>query len=54
MKTIITVQHTQSVHHTNGHAGAWGDCELWTRGHAVSLAAVQAQFRVLKLIKMEL
>lgn len=33
MKTIITVQHTQSVHHTNGHAGAWGDWELTELGH---------------------
>lgn len=32
-KTIITVQHTQSVHHTNGHAGAWGDWELTELGH---------------------
>ena len=31
-KTIITVQHTQSVHHTNGHAGAWGDWELTELG----------------------
>lgn len=23
-KTIITVQHTESEHHLNGHAGAWG------------------------------
>ena len=32
-KTIITIQHTQSVHHTNGHAGAWGDWELTDLGH---------------------
>ena len=32
-KTIITVQHTQSVHHTNGHAGAWGDWDLTELGH---------------------
>lgn len=28
MKTIITVQHTQSVHHTNGMVGSWTDWEL--------------------------
>lgn len=32
-KTIILVQHTQSVHHTNGHAGAWGDWDLTELGH---------------------
>lgn len=32
-KTIILVQHTQSVHHTNGHAGAWGDWNLTELGH---------------------
>jgi probable phosphoglycerate mutase len=32
-KTVIMVQHTQSVHHTNGHAGAWGDWELTETGH---------------------
>ena len=25
MKNIITVQHTQSVHHTNGMVGSWTD-----------------------------
>ena len=33
-RTIIMVQHTQSVHHTNGHAGAWGDWDLTELGHA--------------------
>ena len=28
MKTIITIQHTQSVHHTNGMVGSWTDWEL--------------------------
>jgi len=23
MKTFITIQHTQSVHHTNGMVGSW-------------------------------
>lgn len=28
MKNIITVQHTQSLHHTNGMVGSWTDWEL--------------------------
>ena len=28
MKTIITVQHTQSIHHTNGMVGSWTDWDL--------------------------
>ena len=28
MKNIITIQHTQSVHHTNGMIGGWGDWNL--------------------------
>ncbi len=28
MKKIITIQHTQSVHHTNGMVGSWTDWEL--------------------------
>ena len=28
MKHIITVQHTQSMHHTNGMVGSWTDWEL--------------------------
>ena len=32
MKTIITVQHTESVHHTNGHAGACGNWPLTELG----------------------
>lgn len=28
MKKIITVQHTQSIHHTNGMVGSWTDWEL--------------------------
>ena len=31
-KTIITVQHTESEHHLNGHAGAWGDWSLTEKG----------------------
>ena len=31
-KTIITVQHTESEHHLNGHAGAWGDWALTENG----------------------
>ena len=32
MKTIITVQHTESEHHINGRIGAWQDWELTARG----------------------
>lgn len=28
MKTVITIQHTQSIHHTNGMVGSWTDWEL--------------------------
>ena len=28
MKHIITVQHTQSVHHTNGMVGSWTNWDL--------------------------
>lgn len=28
MKTIITIQHPQSVHHTNGMVGSWTDWDL--------------------------
>lgn len=28
MKNIITVQHTQSIHHTNGMVGSWTDWDL--------------------------
>ena len=31
-KTIITVQHTESEHHLNGHAGAWGNWNLTDNG----------------------
>jgi len=32
VKSIITVQHTQSVHHTNGMVGSWTDWELTELG----------------------
>ena len=31
-RLIITVQHTESEHHINGHAGAWGDWPLTEKG----------------------
>ena len=40
-KIIITVQHTQSVHHTNNHAGAWGDWDLTELGHEQAKAVGQ-------------
>ena len=33
MKQIITIQHTQSVHHTNGMVGSWTDWHLTDLGH---------------------
>jgi len=32
MKRIITIQHTQSVHHTNGMIGSWTDWDLTDLG----------------------
>lgn len=32
MKKIITVQHTQSIHHTNGMVGSWTDWDLTDLG----------------------
>ena len=32
MKHIITVQHTQSVHHTNAMVGSWTDWDLTELG----------------------
>ena len=32
MKNIITIQHTQSIHHTNGMVGSWTDWDLSERG----------------------
>lgn len=34
MKQIITIQHTQSVHHTNGMVGSWTDWHLTDNGKA--------------------
>lgn len=34
MKNIITIQHTQSVHHTNGMVGSWTDWHLTDLGRA--------------------
>lgn len=33
MKQIITIQHTQSEHHTNGMVGSWTDWHLTGLGH---------------------
>ena len=32
MKKIITVQHTESIHHINGMVGSWTDWELTDKG----------------------
>jgi probable phosphoglycerate mutase len=34
MKNIITIQHTQSIHHNNGMVGSWTDWELTDLGKA--------------------
>lgn len=34
MKNIITIQHTQAVHHNNGMVGSWTDWELTDLGKA--------------------
>ena len=34
MKQIITIQHTQSIHHTNGMVGSWTDWHLTDLGRA--------------------
>lgn len=47
MKTIITIQHTQSVHHTNGMVGSWTDWEL------SELGVVQAE-KIGEKLKAEL
>ena len=47
MKTIITIQHTQSVHHTNGMVGSWTDWELSELG-------VQQAKRIGEKLKSEL
>lgn len=47
MKTIITIQHTQSVHHTNGMVGSWTDWELTALG-------IQQANRIGEKLKAEL
>ena len=47
MKSIITIQHTQSVHHTNGMVGSWTDWEL-------SALGVQLANRIGENLKTEL
>ncbi|MDE5597602.1 MAG: phosphoglycerate mutase family protein, partial [Lachnospiraceae bacterium] len=47
MKTIITIQHTQSVHHINGMVGSWTDWELSELG-------VQQANKIGKKLKLEL
>ena len=47
MKTIITIQHTQSMHHTNGMVGSWTDWELSELG-------IQQANRIGEKLKAEL
>ena len=45
MKHIFTVQHTQSIHHTNGMVGSWTDWDL------TELGRIQADHIEIKLTK---
>lgn len=47
MKNIVTVQHPQSVHHTNGMVGSWTDWDLTELG-------VQQAHNIATGLKMEL
>lgn len=47
MKRIITIQHTQSVHHTNGMVGSWTNWELTALG-------IQQANRIGEKLKAEL
>ena len=47
MKKIITIQHTQSIHHTNGMVGSWTDWELSEQG-------IEQANRIGKKLKEEL
>ena len=47
MKTIITIQHTQSIHHTNGMVGSWTDWDL-------SEVGIQQAKRIGEKLKVEL
>ena len=46
MKHIFTVQHTQSIHHTNGMVGSWTDWDL------TELGRIQADHTGIKEVKM--
>ena len=43
MKRVITVQHTQSVHPTNGMVGSWTDWDLTEFGKALRKVRSVAQ-----------
>lgn len=47
MKKIVTIQHTQSIHHTNGMVGSWTDWELSEQG-------IEQANRIGKKLKEEL
>lgn len=54
MKIIITIQHTQSVHHTNGMVGSWTDWELTEKGieQAKRIGAKQTTEQVGKALNL--
>ena len=47
MKTIVAIQHTQSIHHTNGMVGSWTDWDLSELG-------IQQAKRIGEKLKVEL
>ena len=40
MKNILVIQHTQSIHHTNGMVGAWTDWDLTEYGKKQALVKI--------------
>lgn len=54
MKTIITVQHTESIHHTNGMVGSWTDWDLSNKGHKQAQLLSANLFKTLEGYRVQL
>ena len=54
MKNIITIQHTEAVHHINGMVGSWTDWALTNTGrrHAANIGRNLGQFLKGKAVKI--
>lgn len=52
MKTVITIQHTQSVHHTNGMVGSWTDWDLSEYGKNKPKILAESFRRNLKTVSL--